>query len=100
MKLTKTAIAAAISLAGLVLAVQANAAPAAPQVNYQILKQSIALHVNADGSYSETVSRVSQPLTIAGVSAVGHVEIAYPANFATVKVLDAYTETVTHQRVN
>ena len=100
MKLTKTAIAAAISLAGLVLAVQANAAPAAPQVNDQILKQSIALHVNADGSYSETVSRVAQPLTIAGVSAVGHVEIAYPANFATVKVLDAYTETVTHQRVN
>ena len=100
MKLNKTAIASAISLACLVLAVQANAAPAAPQVNYQILKQSIALHVNADGSYSETVSRVSQPLTIAGVSAVGHVEIAYPANFATVKVLDAYTETVTHQRVD
>ena len=100
MKLNKTAIAGAISLACLVLAMQADAAPAAPQVNYQILRQSIALHINADGSYSETVSRVAQPLTIAGVSAVGHVEIAYPANFATVKVLDAYTETVTHQRVD
>ena len=102
MKRNKTAFAGAISVACLMLAAPAGAAPAAPapRVNYQILEQSIALHVNADGSYTETVTRVVQPLTIAGVSAVGHVEIAYPANFATVKVLDAYTETVTHRRVN
>lgn len=99
MKLDKTAIAAAILLACTGLATQLDAAPAAPQVNYRILDQSIALHVNADGSYSETVSRVVQPLTTAGVSSVGHIEIAYPANFATIKVLEAYTETVNHKRV-
>ncbi|MHB1815339.1 MAG: DUF3857 domain-containing protein [Steroidobacteraceae bacterium] len=102
MKRNQTASAAATSLACLMLVARASAGAAvpAPRVNYQILKQSIALHVNADGSYSETVTRVVQPLTIAGVSSVGHVEIAYPANFATVKILAAYTETVTHRRVN
>ncbi len=99
MKRNKTAFAGAIS-ACLMLTAHAGVAPAVPRVNYRIIEQSIALHVDADGGYTETVTRVVQPLTIAGVSAVGHVEIAYPANFATVKVLDAYTETVTHQRVN
>ncbi len=96
----RTAFSGAISVACLMLAAQAGAAPAAPRVNYRILEQSIALHVSADGSYTETVARVVQPLTIAGVSAVGHVEITYPANFATIKILDAYTETVAHRRVN
>lgn len=100
MKINITALAGATSVACLMLALQASAAGAAPRVNYRILGQSIALHVNADGSYSETVTRIVQPLTIAGVSAVGHVEIAYPANFATVKVREAYTETVTHRRVD
>ncbi len=99
MKLNKTAIVAAITLGCMVLAVQANAAPGTSEVNYRILRWSAAVHVNADGSYSETVSRVTQPLTVDGVSSVGHIEIAYPANFATIKVLDAYTETVSHQRV-
>ena len=100
MNLNKTAIAAAMTLACAVLAVQADAAPPLPQVNSQILRQSIALHINPNGSYSETVSRVVQPLTISGVSSAAQVQIAYPANFATVKIVDAYTETVTHQRVN
>ena len=99
MKPNKTALAIAMALAAAALTLQASAAPAMPQVNYQVIEQSVALHVNKDGSYTETMHRVLQPLTIAGVSTVGHVEIAYPANFASVKVLDAYTETVTHQRV-
>ncbi len=99
-KLNKTAIVSAIALGCAMLTVQAKAAPSRSQVNYRILRWSAALHINADGSYSETVTRVSQPLTVAGVSTVGHLEIAYPLNFATVKVLDAYTETVHHQRVD
>ena len=94
----KTAIVAVI-FACVIAGVRADATVAAPQVNFRIVKQSIALHINANGSYSETVTRITQPLTVAGVSEVGHVEIAYPANFATVKVLQAYTETITHKRV-
>ncbi len=100
MKLSKNSLAGALSIAGLALAMCANAASAAPQVNYRIVRQSVALHVNPDGSYSETFTRVVQPLTIAGVSTVGHVEVAYPANFAAVKIIDAYTLTVAHLRVS
>ncbi|HEX7381733.1 MAG TPA: DUF3857 domain-containing protein [Nevskiaceae bacterium] len=78
---------------------RAEAAPAAAAVNYRIISQSIALDVHADGSYTRTVSRVVEPLTVAGVADVGHFEITYPANFAAVKVLAAYTETTDHRRL-
>lgn len=98
MKLNKTAIVSALTLSSVLLATHAFAAPAGAQVNYAILQNSVALHINKDGSYTETVSRVLQPLTNAGVSAVGHLQINYPANFSKVKVLEAYTETTSGQR--
>lgn len=98
MKLNKTAVISALTLSSVLFATHALAAPAGAQVNYAILQNSIALHINKDGSYTETVTRILQPLTTAGVSSVGHLEINYPANFSTVKVLEAYTETTSGQR--
>lgn len=99
MKLNKTALLTALTFSSALLASQAYAAPKAAQVNYRVLKDAVALQINADGSYTETVTRVLQPLTVAGVSSIGHLEIQYPANFAAVKLLQDYTETASHKKV-
>lgn len=98
MKLNKTALVSALTLSSVLLANHAAAAPAGVQVNYVILQDSVALHINKDGSYSETVTRIVQPLTTAGVAQMGHMQINYPANFAKIQVLEAYTETTSNQR--
>lgn len=101
MNMRKTALAAAIALAGAASVAQAGAAtPPPPQVNYQILSQNVSLEIARDGSYTKTVSRVVQPLTLPGVEQVSQVQIAYPANFASVKILEAYTETPDHKRID
>ena len=97
MNIHKTALAALIA-ASFALVDKARAAPP-PQVNAQILRQDVALDIAANGSYSKTVDRVVQPLTQQGVEEVAQVKIAYPANFATVKILDAYTETAAGKRI-
>lgn len=79
--------------------VQASAATP-PQVNYRIISQDVALDIAKNSSYTETVSRVVQPMTLSGVEQVAQAQIAYPANFATVKILAAYTETAAHKRLN
>jgi len=99
MDLCKTVLGVVIALTvGVRLAQAGTATP--PQVNYQIIKQHVALDIAKDGSYTKTVSRVVQPMTLSGVEQVAQVQIAYPANFATVKILEAYTETPAHKRVN
>ena len=97
MNIHKTALAALIA-ASFALVDKAQATPP-PQVNAQILRQDVALDIAANGSYSKTVDRVVQPLTQQGVEEVAQVKIAYPANFATVKILDAYTETAAGKRI-
>ena len=95
----KTMLAAAIAVSGATAFVQAGAATL-PQVNYQIVSQNVALDIARDGGYTETVSRVVQPLTLSGVMQVAQAQIAYPANFATVKIISAYTETTSHKRIS
>lgn len=85
--------------AGFLLATGAYAALPHPVVNFRIIEQSVALRIEPNGGYQETVTRVLEPLTLSGVSTVGHLEITYPANLATVKILAAYTETVHHRRI-
>lgn len=71
-----------------------------PQVNYKIVKQNVALNIAKDGSYSKTVSRVIRPLTRSGVEQVSQMQIKYPANFAAVKILKAYTQTAGGKHIN
>ncbi len=62
-------------------------------VNFRILLMRQEMTVHKDGSYTDHIQRVIQPLTMAGVQSQSQMEIAYPANFAQVKILAAYTET-------
>lgn len=71
-----------------------------PQVNFRIVSQHTSIDIAKDGSYTRTFSRVVQPLTLSGVEQVAQVKITYPANFARVKILAAYTETPEHKRIN
>ena len=98
MSMRTTALAAAIALAGATSLARAGAA-APPQVNYQIISQRVAINIAKDGSYTKTFSRVIEPMTLSGVEQVAQAQIAYPANFAKVKILKAYTETPGHQRI-
>ncbi|MGN8200426.1 DUF3857 domain-containing protein [Salinisphaera sp. RV14] len=110
MNTRKIALVAAIALAGLAplaaqARVQAQPQPpsgnaTSPQVNYRIIKQHVALKIAKDGSYTKTVSRVIQPLTLSGVEHVSQMQISYPANFAAVKILKAYTQTAGGKHIN
>lgn len=75
-------------------------AHAAPHTNIRVLSDDIGVRIHRDGSWSETDTRVIQPLTIAGVQSASQIEIDYPANFATVKIIEAYTETTSHRRIH
>ncbi|HYW91474.1 MAG TPA: DUF3857 domain-containing protein [Gammaproteobacteria bacterium] len=99
MNMRKTAFAFATALTAGIPVVQAVAATT-PQVNYRIISHHVALDIAKDGSYTKTVSRVVQPTTLSGVEQVAQAQIAYPANFATLKILAAYTETAAHKRLN
>ncbi|MGE0047447.1 MAG: DUF3857 domain-containing protein [Acidithiobacillus sp.] len=73
-----------------------TAAHAAPvtgaQVNYRINSSTTLLTIHKNGSYTVSVRRIIQPLNATGVQAQSQVNIAYPGNFATLKILKAYTE--------
>lgn len=72
----------------------------APVVNYQILRDRTVIQVHKNGSYTKTVTRIVQPLTTEGVQSSSQIAVAYPANFATAKVLYAYTETKSGKKLN
>ncbi|MFA7496142.1 MAG: DUF3857 and transglutaminase domain-containing protein [Acidithiobacillus sp.] len=63
-----------------------------PQVNFRVIlfKQEMTVHQN--GSYTNTIERIIQPLTMAGVQSQSQMSIEYPANFAQVHIIHAYTE--------
>lgn len=100
MNMRRNALAAAVALAGAMAPLAVGATTPPPQPSYQILGQKVALDIAKGGSYTKTVSRVLQPLTLAGVEEISQVQITYPANFASVKILEAYTETPTHKRID
>ncbi|HQT86950.1 MAG TPA: DUF3857 domain-containing protein [Acidiphilium sp.] len=72
----------------------------APVVNYRILRDTTLIQVHKNGSYTKTVTRIVQPLTTEGVQSSAQIAVAYPANFATAKVLYAYTETKSGKKLN
>ncbi|WP_369573395.1 DUF3857 domain-containing protein [Acidithiobacillus sp. IBUN Pt1247-S3] len=74
------------------------AQPPNPVENYQLLQANSQITVQKNGSFSETVTRVIAPLTPAGVASQSQFSIFYPANFAHVQVLYAYTETPQKRR--
>lgn len=87
---------AALLTAGFILlTVSANPAFAREpaQVNYQVLLLRQELSVQKNGAYTDSIDRVIQPLTMAGVQSQSQMQIGYPANFAQVHILEAYTET-------
>lgn len=81
--------------AGCILMSSANLALAREpaQVNYQILLLRQEISVQKNGAFTDSIDRVIQPLTMAGVQSQSQIQIGYPANFAQVHILDAYTET-------
>jgi hypothetical protein len=81
-------------------AISHAASKPAPVVNYQILRDRTIIQVHKDGSYTKTVTRIVQPLTTEGVQSSSQIAVAYPANFATAKVLYAYTETKSGKKLN
>ncbi|WP_414041326.1 DUF3857 domain-containing protein [Acidithiobacillus sp. M4-SHS-6] len=81
--------------AGCILMGSANLALAREpaQVNYQVLLLRQKMTIQKNGAYTDSIDRVIQPLTMAGVQSQSQVKIGYPANFAQVHILEAYTET-------
>jgi hypothetical protein len=96
--MTRLSVCGAAALAAILGGVPAAHA-AAPHTNIRLLSATQSIRVHNDGSWSRTVSRIVEPLTIAGVQSASQIEISYPANFATVKILSAYTETTAHKRI-
>ncbi len=94
------ALAGAVLIAASGLGFAANKPTAAPVVNYKILRDATVITVNSNGSYTKTVTRIVEPLTIAGVQASSQIAVAYPANFATAKVLYAYTQTKSGKKLD
>ena len=62
------------------------------QVNYRVLLAHNSLIIHRNGSYTMQVVRVVEPLNATGVQNLSQVNIAYPGNFAKLKVIKAYTE--------
>ncbi len=99
MNMRKSALAVVTALIAGAPLLQAGAA-SPPQVNYRVISRQVSLDISTDGSYTRTVSSVVQPMTLSGVEQVAQAQISYPANFATIKILEAYTETAAHKRIN
>ena len=70
---------------------QAASTPLA-QVSYRVLLAHNSLIIHKNGSFSMQVVRVVEPLNATGVQNQSQVNIAYPGNFAKLKVITAYTE--------
>lgn len=62
------------------------------QENFRILVSKNKLMIHKNGSYTMQVERVVEPLNATGVQNQSQVNIAYPGNFAKLKVIKAYTE--------
>lgn len=84
---------------GAIIGTLPTAHAASPHTNIRLLSATQSIRVHDDGSWRRTVSRVIEPMTLAGVQTASQIEIRYPANFAKVKILSAYTETTAHQRI-
>ncbi|OCX69316.1 hypothetical protein A6M27_19805 [Acidithiobacillus thiooxidans] len=71
----------------------AQAATTLPaQVNYRVLLDHSTLIIHKNDSYTMQVERIVEPLNATGVQNQSQVNIAYPGNFAKLKIIKAYTE--------
>ena len=71
----------------------AQAATTLPaQVNYRVLLDHSTLIIHKNDSYTMQVERIVEPLNATGVQNQSQVNIAYPSNFAKLKIIKAYTE--------
>ncbi len=71
----------------------AQAATTLPaQVNYRVLLDHSTLIIHKNDSYAMQIERIVEPLNATGVQNQSQVNIAYPGNFAKLKIIKAYTE--------